>query len=33
VLLSAPGSRFELFHCPGAPCENSFGDSIDLHVQ
>jgi uncharacterized protein with NRDE domain len=33
VLLSASGSRFELFHCPGAPCENSFGDPIDLHVQ
>jgi uncharacterized protein with NRDE domain len=33
VVLSASGSRFELFHCPGAPCENSFGDSIDLHVQ
>ena len=32
VLLSTVGSRFELFHCSGAPCQNFFDDGIELNV-
>ena len=33
VLFLPSGSRFEIFHCPRRPCENSFADPIDLEVR
>ena len=33
VFLPAARSRFEMFHCAGAPCQNTFGDMIELGVR
>jgi uncharacterized protein with NRDE domain len=32
IFLSDSESRFETFHCAGAPCQNSFGDALALDV-
>jgi uncharacterized protein with NRDE domain len=33
VMLSPSESRFEMFHCPGAPCRYCFGRAIELEVR
>jgi uncharacterized protein with NRDE domain len=33
VIFSLSSLRCELFHCPGAPCQNSFGPAIELEVR
>jgi uncharacterized protein with NRDE domain len=32
VVLTEANSRFEMFHCPGAPCENDFNGALILDV-
>ena len=32
VLLSPSGSRFDLFHCPGAPCRTGFEPALELTI-
>ena len=33
IFFSRPESRFDTFYCPGAPCQNSFGGSLQLDVR
>jgi uncharacterized protein with NRDE domain len=33
VLLTPSKSRFQIFHCAGAPCRNFFGDAIELEIR
>ncbi|MGH7795928.1 MAG: NRDE family protein [Candidatus Binatia bacterium] len=33
VFFTATDSRFEFFHCAGAPCRNSFGAALTLEVR
>lgn len=33
VVLAEANSRFEMFHCPGPPCQNDFKSVIHLDVQ
>jgi uncharacterized protein with NRDE domain len=33
VLFSLSSARFEMFHCAGAPCQNAFGQAIELEFQ
>ena len=32
VMISPPSARFKMFHCAGAPCQNTFGEAIELEV-
>lgn len=33
VFFTASASRFDFFHCTGAPCRNSFGSALTLEVR
>lgn len=33
VFLSEPLRRFQMFHCPGPPCQNRFGEAFTLPVR
>jgi hypothetical protein len=33
VFFATADSRFDFFHCAGAPCRNSFGSALTLEVR
>jgi hypothetical protein len=33
VFLSEPLRRFQMFHCPGPPCRNGFGEAFTLPLR
>ena len=33
AMLSPSGSRFDFFHCPGAPCRNKFASAVELKIR
>jgi len=33
AILSDANHEFEFFHCPGAPCQNSFAAAVKLPIQ